>query len=311
MHKSIIQLIILALVALTLGSADALAQSVSVFASGLQAPTKIISTPGGNLLVAESGTGPNTGCISFINHGGVRRTLVAGLPSGINTAAGGAEPSGPSGLALRGRTLYVTIGAGDEVLAGPVPGSEVVNPNPSSNFLSSLLAINFNSQIDNVTGGFTLTAADQASLLVKPAVELTSATGEIASIEVVANFPNFENNPIPGFQGIERASNPFGVVLKGNTIYAVDASLNLVWKLGRKRREFRVLYRFGPKPNPLPFGPPVSAPVPDSIRLMGNQLLVPFPPGASEIHKINLADNGASTFIRGLAATIAVGAQCL
>src|SRR5262245_10556345 len=63
--------------------------------SGLTTPTKTLFTIEGNLLVAEAGTGPNTGRISFVDlASGSRRTLVEGLPSGL--AAPNKEPSGPS-----------------------------------------------------------------------------------------------------------------------------------------------------------------------------------------------------------------------
>ena len=101
--------------------------TTSVFASGLRAPTKAIFSPDGNLLVAEAGNGPNTGRISIIDGSGNRRTLIDGLPSGF--APPNNEPSGPSGLALRGRNLYIVIGAGDGTLSGPVPATEIPNPN--------------------------------------------------------------------------------------------------------------------------------------------------------------------------------------
>src|SRR5262252_845824 len=80
--------------------------STSVVASGLKAPVKTIVTPKGNLLVAEAGNGPNTGRISIIDSSGNRRTLIDGLPSGL--APPNFDPSGPSGLALRGRMLFIT-----------------------------------------------------------------------------------------------------------------------------------------------------------------------------------------------------------
>ena len=85
--------------------------------SGLTAPTKTILTAEGNLLVAEAGTGPNTGRISLIDLiTGVRRTVVSGLPSGL--AAPNNQASGPSALLREGRTVYVTIGTGDAVING-------------------------------------------------------------------------------------------------------------------------------------------------------------------------------------------------
>ncbi len=81
------------------------AQSTSVVATGLQAPTKIILTDQGNLIVAEASFGINTGRISVINRAtGVRRTLLQGLPSGITDVGGTPDPSGPEGLELRGHT---------------------------------------------------------------------------------------------------------------------------------------------------------------------------------------------------------------
>src|SRR5436190_13563296 len=105
----------------------------TVLASDLRAPTKIILSQNGNLLVAEQGNGPNTGRISILDpSSGERRTLLDGLPSAINNLGGFPAPSGPSGLAMRGRTLFIAIGVGDAALLGPFPGTELPNPNPSS-----------------------------------------------------------------------------------------------------------------------------------------------------------------------------------
>ena len=50
--------------------------TTSVLATGLKAPTKIIVSPKGNLLVGEAGSGPNSGRISIIDSvTGNRRTL--------------------------------------------------------------------------------------------------------------------------------------------------------------------------------------------------------------------------------------------
>src|SRR5258708_7707985 len=95
--------VVLALVGINVNAQSA---TTSVFAAGLRAPTKIIVSPKGNLLVAEAGNGPNTGRVSIINPTtGNRRTLVDGLPSGFAPPEG--DPSGPSGLEMRGRTLFV------------------------------------------------------------------------------------------------------------------------------------------------------------------------------------------------------------
>src|SRR5438477_3965899 len=89
--------------------------------SGLEGPLGIAISNKGNMLVSETGTAtPNTGRISIVDPSGTRRSLIDGLPSGISFEDN--APSGVAGLFLRGRTLYVAVGGGDAVLAGPVPG---------------------------------------------------------------------------------------------------------------------------------------------------------------------------------------------
>src|SRR6185295_12798087 len=92
------------LLTLTTGVPSVTAQCpASVVTSGLRAPTRIIFSTKGNLLVAESGTGNNNGRISMIDpDSGQRRTLIDGLPSAL--AAPNNDPAGPGGLAMRGRT---------------------------------------------------------------------------------------------------------------------------------------------------------------------------------------------------------------
>ena len=114
--------------------------------SGLLGPLSIVGSNQGNLIVSESGTAtPNTGRISIVEPSGNRRTLISGLPSGINDVN---EPGGPSGLFMQGRTVYVAISVGDVgrtlVLPPPLPPVTIPNPNPiSSPLFSSILAIHF------------------------------------------------------------------------------------------------------------------------------------------------------------------------
>src|ERR1051325_9943685 len=129
-------LFILAALSCLIAGTEARAQSAPVFAGGLKAPTKILMTSKGNLLVTESGDAPNAARLSVIDRQThARRTILDGLPAG---QAPTGEISGPSGLAAQGRTIYKAIGAGDGTQAGPAPGSEKANPNPSSPILSSL-----------------------------------------------------------------------------------------------------------------------------------------------------------------------------
>jgi hypothetical protein len=236
--------------------------------------------------------------------------LIDGLPSGLS--APNNDPTGPSGLALRGRTLFVTIGNGDATLNGPVPATEVPNPNPSSPFLSSVLAIRLSPQAEETTQGFVMTFSDQTSLQNRGFLNLEDTAGNELDIEVVANFRNFTYEPRPNFAGNVRPSNPFGVVIRGNKLYVADAAQNQVWEVDINTGETRILVRFPARPNPLPIGPPFIDPVPDNIRLVGKSLLVPFlvgfpfPPGAADVRKVRLVNGATEPFISGLTSAIDV-----
>ncbi|MGH9944023.1 MAG: hypothetical protein ACRD9R_16890 [Pyrinomonadaceae bacterium] len=206
------------------------AQSTSVLTTGLKAPSKIIYSRG-HLLVAESGEGPNTGRVSAVDQTGLRRTLLDNLPSGFS--APNNEPSGPSGLAVRGRTLFVLIGAGDVVRAGPRPGSEVPNPEgPSSPILSSVLQVTFSTQIERLMSGFNLSLADQFTLANGYDVTLENGAGEQATVELVADFRDYVRDP----NTIVRSSNPFGLALENSLLYIADASMNSVVRVQTNSR---------------------------------------------------------------------------
>jgi hypothetical protein len=285
---------------------DGQTSSSSVFATGLRAPTKMITTPKGNLMVAEAGMGPNTGRISILDLSGNRRTLIDGLPSGFAPPNG--APSGPSGLALRGRRLFVVIGNGDGTVNGPVQGSELPNPNPSSAFLSSVLSVRLSPLAEETTQGFIMTPDDQQALLSHGFLKLSDGADNQLLIEVVKNFPNYTFD----FPTTVRASNPFGIVIKGNLLYVVDASQNLIYEVDSDTGASRTLIRFPAKANPLPFGPPFIDAVPNSIHLQGKSLLVsfltgfPFPAGAAEVRKIRLVNTANEPFINGLSSAIDV-----
>ena len=286
------------------------AQSVSVFTGGLKGPTKVVLTAKGNLLVAESGDGPNAGRLSVIDRQTrVRRTILDGLPAGPSSEGG---ISGPSGLAVQGRTVYVAIGAGDGVQTGPAPGSEKANPNPSSPLLSSLLAVRMPANIEETTAGFTLTLADHAALKGGERLTLSNGAGDKLTVELVADFPDYTSEPRPDFADNVRASNPFGVAVNGNLIYVVDASQNIVRVVGAESGAYRTLTSFKPYNNPLPFGPPVIDAVPNSVRLFGDRLLVttltgfPFPNGVAQVLQVDTVSNEYSPLINGLTAGIDV-----
>lgn len=280
-------------VLLVLSLAFPLTAQTPFLVSGLQTPTKVIFTHAGNLAVAESGTlAPNTGRISVIDRTSAeRRSLLSGLPSAVDLEE---APSGPSALALQGNTLYITIGAGNGVARGPLPGTEVPNPNPASPLLSSVLAVRTSRTLDTTLGGFNLTPADHTALRNGEILTLQNVIGETLEIRLVADFPNFVDAPRGDFQFNVRASNPFGIVVVGNTLFVVDASQDIVRRVDAQSGAFGTHTTFERLTNPTPVGPPVIDAVPDSIRVHGDELFVtlltgfPFPAGRSEVRRVSI-----------------------
>ena len=284
---------------------------VTPVTAGLRRPLGITQSSQGNLLVSETGFGaPGSGRISIVGPGGSRRTLLDGLPSGINDIG---DPSGPAGLFLRGRTLYVAIGVGDVGVAGPIPGTTVPNPNgPSSPLFSSVLAIHFSAHVEKTTAGFTLTAAQEQALAAGQKVTLSNGGGDKITIELVVDFPNYISNPLPFFADNIRLSNPFDLVAVGGQLYVTDGGRNLVWQVDPDSGASSVLANFPPLPNPLPFGPPVIDAVPTGIAYSDGKLLVtlfrgfPFPPGASEVRAVDPETGAQAPFITGRSSAIDV-----
>ena len=284
----------------------------SVVTNGLKAPTKITFSTLGNLLVAEQGDGPNTGRISIIDKiSGARRTLIDGLPAGFS--APNNDPSGPSGLVMRGRTLYVSIGAGDSVINGNIPGVTFLpNPSPSSSLFSSVLAVHLDANVEKHTAGFTLSVADQSSLKSDNKLNLANVNGEKLSVELLADFPDYAPEPNPLDPNNVRVSNPFGIEIAGDRLYIADASANAVREVDLASGSFNSLSTFAPLPNNRGFGPPVVEAVPDSIHLVDKQLLVtllsgfPFPIGNAEVRAVDIATGTNTSFITGLTSAIDV-----
>ncbi|MDQ3667649.1 MAG: ScyD/ScyE family protein [Acidobacteriota bacterium] len=286
---------------LLLAGVDARAQCTEVV-SGLRMPLGIIQSNQGNLIVSETGTGAlHSGRISIVDLSGHRRTLVDGLPSAINDVF---EPSGPAGVAMRGRTLYVAIGIGNSIVAGG-PGVAFENPNPSSPLFSSILALHFSAGAEKKTNGFALTLAHQFALASGQKVTLSNGGGERLTVQLIANFPNF--TPNPPISGNVRGVNPFDLVVVGNQIYVTDGGQNSVWQVDLATGAFSTLVTFPPVTNTLfpGFGPPVSEAVPTGIAYADGQLLVtlftgfPFPPGASKVEQVDPSTGAITPFITG------------
>lgn len=261
-----------------------------VLVTGLQGPSKMILTPRGNLLVAETSMNPNAGRISLITRGGVRSSLLEGLPSGIEVTL--CCGSGPAGLALRERTLYVALGQGDGERFGRTPGSSVHNTvAPSSPIFSSILEIRFSNDVDALSGPFRMTTPHHQILTDGGEVELEDGGGARARISILARFPVSE--PSPGVN--YRFANLWGLELSGDgrSLFVVDASMNSLARVDTATGRWRRLARFAPLPNPGSVGPPVLDAVPTSVRVYGDLVLVsyltgfPFVPGFSRVVAVN------------------------
>lgn len=306
--SSLRQIVCIAAAGLIVGG-TALAQSASVFASGLHNPSKIITGAHGTLLVTETGETPNSGAVSLIDSGGARHAVLDGLPSGL--AAPNMEADGPNGLALSNRTLYIANGEGDSFRNGPTQGTAIPNPEgPSSPLFASVLKVTFTTDIDQLTAGFKLTLADHFTLLDGNTVTLDNGSGAQATVELLTAF----RVGVPDPHSIYRNSHPYGLAMlasQPDTLYVADAGMNTVRQITLSTGRSKVLVRFPNTPNTAP-GPPTSEAVPNSIRAYGDQLLVsllsgaPFVPGASRIMDVDPATGKSSLFIALLSSAIDV-----
>ena len=297
---------VLALVATILfASTQVLAQCPAPLITDLRTPLGIVQSNVDNLLVAESGTVNvlHSGRISIIDTEGNRRTLIDGLPSANNDIN---EPSGPAGLFMRGRTLYVAIGVGNAVLPGPAPGTGFGNPNPSSPLFSSVLAVHFSANVEKTTSGFVLSVADQAALAAGERLTLADANGGTLTISMVVDFvPNYTPNPLPTIPLNVRGSNPFDLVAVEDQLYVTDGGQNLLRQVDIASGTFSTLASFAAIPNTTGIGGPFIEAVPTGIRYAEGRLLVnlfrgvPFPPGASQVVAVDPLTGAQTPFITG------------
>jgi hypothetical protein len=214
---------------------------------------------------------------------------------------------------LRGRTLYIVNGEGNATLAGPIPGTEIPNPSPSSPIFSSILALHFSSETEKITNGFTLTLADHQALNDGSQLNLDNGQGDKMTLELVADFPDYTSAPLPFFPPNVRHSNPFGITAIGENLYVSDGGQNSVLKVNIHSGGVTTITTFPAIVNPAyPFGGPFIEAVPDSIREVDGQLLVtllrgfPFLPGTGAVMKVDPASGAATTLIGGLTSPIDV-----
>jgi hypothetical protein len=304
-------LIVFALGCLALGPMRQASAQCTEFISGLELPLGTALTNQGNLLVSESGTGAaGTGRISIVDPSGNTRPLLDGLPSALDDVG---ERSGPAGLFMHGRTLYVATGTGDAGVQGCFPGTTFPNPaGPSSPIFSSILAIHFSAHVERVTSGFTLTVANQQQLADGQTVTLINAGGDRITISLVANFPDYVPFPLPDCPDNVQLSNPYHLLALGEHLYVTDGGRNLVWDVNLLTRSFTELVHFPDIPNPTPVGPPFLQAVPTGIVSLRNQLLVtlfrgfPFPPETSTVELVNPQTASDTVLISGLRTAIDV-----
>lgn len=285
------------------------AQTVTVVATGLKRPTKVIFSEQGNVLIAEAGTGIRDGRISVFNpQTSIRRTLLDGLPSAVGRFN---LPQGPSGLVMHGQTLYITIGEGNPTVACDAPCVQVPNPNGAdSPIFSSILALDFSAQTEMTTNGFALVPGDDLAL--KNGHELTlQSGGDEMTIRMIADFPDVAHDPRDGAPQNVAASNPFGIELFSNHLYIADGGMNKVWQVSLNHGDIETLVTF--PTIILPAGR-VEA-VPTSVRVHNNQLLVtlhragaenPLGAGLAEVRLVDPQTGSDVPFITGLTSAIDV-----
>jgi hypothetical protein len=291
------------------------AQTAEVLTTGLILPVKVILAGNKSLLVSESGTPtPNTGRISLVNRNtGTRRTLIDGLPSGVNNLGGTPLQTGPSGLVLTGRTLYVTIAVGDGV-QNVGPGLEAPNPNPSSPLFNSVLRIILPGNYENLSGPFIFATEHHGILANGGAVTLTNSGSQELSIKMIINLPNYRKEPTDAAPNNVRSSNPYAVELHQKQLYVADAAFNRITRINIDEGTQKTFVKFATRPNPLfpDLGGPEIEAVPDNIHRVGNELLVPlltgfpFAENVAEVRSINLTGGKQTILIPNLTSAIDV-----
>jgi hypothetical protein len=198
------------------------------------------------------------------------------------------------------------------VLPGPIPGTHLPNPGVTSPIYSSVLAIHFSANVERITEGFTMTAADQQALADGRPLDLSNERGDAIAVELVADFPDYVASPLPGLPQIVRGANPFSLATVADQLFVTDGGLNALWQVDVPTGAVEPLTTFGPIPNPLPIGGPVIEAVPTGIEYDDGRLLVtlfrgvPFAAGTSSVVQVDPDTGAQAPFIGGLKTAIDV-----
>ena len=285
---------------------------------------RMLVLPGGSLLVAEPGPGPNRGALSLLDSNGDRQTFLGGLPSGLSSirSSDGTTlllPDGPDGLALSGNTLYIAIGEGDGFRPGGEDRPSALEPNPagvSSPILASVLQIDLSSP-DVFDGGvpYFLDPSSHESLLDGATVALLG--GEpLASATVLAAF----RPGIPDAATVYRPSHPNGIaVLESSpegtgerivvlarrsqrSLFVADSGTNRLIRIDPASGRSSTLVRF-PDPTEILTGPPTGGTL-QSVRAFNfGRLLVAISgasPGFGSVQAVDAATGATQTLIPNL-----------
>ncbi|MBC8101953.1 MAG: ScyD/ScyE family protein [Cytophagales bacterium] len=290
----------LTLTALTLASAVtcALLPASAAFAqfdftvvmSGLNNPRGLAFGPGGALFVTEAGVGgsgttvttgdgsaQSLGFTSSVSRllGGVQSRVFSGAPS-LAVTAGGAPGNGATGLQditfVNGQA-YGLIGlGGDPAIRNSFTAGENAN---GAQLLGNIVTL-------ALDGSNTITSV-----------------ADVSAHEAA-------NNPGGGNPGDDVNSNPYGfIALPGGGFAVTDAGGNTLLGVSAGGT-VSTLSVLAPRPNPLPFGPPVYQSVPTGIALApdGSSYFteltgVPFPAGAANIYRFDPLTNVTSVAYTG------------
>ena len=176
-----------------------------------------------------------------------------------------------------------------------------------------MLAVHFSAHVERTTRGFTLSQADQQTLAGGGRVNLSNGGGDRVELELVADFPDYVSDPLPGNPQIVRGSNPFALALAGDQLYVTDGGRNHLWQVDVPTGAVSVLATFPPiVPNPVGGFSPVLEAVPTGITYADGALLVtlfrgaPFPAGTSSVVRVDPATGAQPTLIGGLRTAIGV-----
>lgn len=298
--------------AVFLAAASAHAQCTEI-TSGLRQPIGMALSSKGNLFVAESGSADlQSGRITIVDPSGNQRTLIDHMPSAPSDVG---DPSGPTGIIMRGRKLYLAIGVGDVGIAGPRPGTTLENPNgPSSPIFSSILQIHVSDFVEKNTAGFNLTSDDQQALADGEVVTLSNGGRDKITLSLVTDFPNFIPFPLPDVPDNIQVANPFGLVVSGGFFYVTDGGRNLLWQVNPATGSQAEFVAFPDIPNPLfpNLGGPFLQAVPTGVAGFNGQVLVtllrgaPFPTGSSTVELIDPQSGTDTQFIANLTTAIGI-----